>query len=72
MKFDMSIEDNYSSFNDSENGLIVFVDSFDNKEFDVRIGSMLESTNAGKIKADNSDDLNEKLSKLYQQYLGEI
>ena len=69
MKFDMSIEDNYSSFNDSENDLVIFVDSFDNKEFDVRIGSMLESTKAGKINADNSDDLNLKLSNLYQQYL---
>ena len=37
MKFDMSIEDNFASFIDKKTGKAVFVDSFDNKVFEVRI-----------------------------------
>jgi hypothetical protein len=67
----MSIEDNYASFIDKESGKAVFVDSFDNKEFDVRIGSVTESEAVGTIKADSSEELNRKLEDLYRKFQGE-
>ena len=42
MKFDMSITDNYASFIDRDSGVAVFVDSFYNQEFEVRIGTINE------------------------------
>ena len=38
-KFDMHIDQNYASFYNPESGYAVFVDSFDNEEFDVRVGT---------------------------------
>ncbi|MGQ9425221.1 hypothetical protein ACXYTJ_06215 [Gilvimarinus sp. F26214L] len=68
MKFDMSITDNYASFVDKETGVAVFVDSFDNKEFDVRIGSIDASEPAGTIRASSSEELNRKLTEIFQQF----
>lgn len=70
MKFNMSIEDNYASFIDDESGVAVFVDSFDNTEFDVRIGSVSESQKAGTISAASSDELNQKLADIFKEYQG--
>lgn len=67
----MSIEDNYASFIDDNTGNAVFVDSFDNEEFDVRIGSVSESENVGTIIANSTDDLNSKLEELYRKFQGE-
>jgi hypothetical protein len=68
MKFDMSITDNYASFVDKETGLAVFVDSFDNKEFDVRIGSIESSEPAGTIHASSSEELNQKLAEVFKRF----
>lgn len=38
-KFDMQLNQNYASFYHPETGKAVFVDSFDNEEFDIRIGT---------------------------------
>ena len=70
MKFDMSIEDNYASFIDKETGRSVFVDSFDNEEFEVRIGTVTESKPAGIILAKSTKELNDKLGKLYLKFQG--
>jgi len=66
MKFDMSISDNYASFIDESTGKAMFVDSFDNKEFEVRIGTIDSSELAGKIIASSSDDLNKKLKQMFE------
>ena len=71
MKFDMSIEDNYASFIDKDSGKALFVDSFDNKEFDVRVGTVTESEPLGVIIATSSEELNKKLEELYLSYQGE-
>lgn len=71
MNFDMSITDNYASFIDKGTGVAVFVDSFDNQEFEVRIGSIEESNLAGTIHAANSEELNKKLSQLFNEFQGE-
>ena len=70
MKFDMSVEDNYASFIDKETGKSVFVDSFDNEEFEVRIGTVTESEPAGTILATSTKELNEKLGSLYLKFQG--
>lgn len=64
----MSVEDNSASFTDDATGVEVFVDSFDNGEFDVRIGTVTESSEAGTITAKTSEELNEKLKTLYEKH----
>lgn len=71
MNFDMSITDNYASFIDKDSGVAVFVDSFDNQEFEVRIGTINESELAGSIFADTSEELNAKLAALFSAHTGE-
>lgn len=71
MKFNMSIEDNFASFIDDKSGVAVFVDSFDNEEFEVRIGTVTESQEAGSITATTTNELNEKLEALYRKHQGE-
>jgi hypothetical protein len=72
MKFDMSIEDNFASFTEPDSGIAVFVDSFDNHEFDVRIGSVSKSDPVGSITAKTTEELNRKLEELYLKYQGEV
>ena len=71
MNFDMSITDNYASFIDKDSGAAVFVDSFDNQEFEVRIGTINESELAGSIFAETSEELNIKLAALFSAHTGE-
>ena len=71
MKFDMSITDNYASFIDKDSGVAIFVDSFDNQEFEVRIGTINESESAGSIMATTTEELNNKLAALFSEYIGE-
>lgn len=65
INFEMTTKENFASFIDTESGVMVFVDSFDNQEFDVRVGSILESQPIGIIKAMDDQTLNKKLSELY-------
>jgi len=46
----------------------VFVDSFDNHEFDVRMGTISESKKIGSITANTSEELNRKLRQLCSKY----
>lgn len=62
--FDMSIKDNFASFKDPHTNTFVFVESFDNTEFAVRIGSMLSSDFIGTVHADSNKDLNSKLEDI--------
>lgn len=71
MKFDMSITDNYASFIDKDSGIAVFVDSFDNQEFEVRIGTINESELAGTIFAVTTKELNTKIAALFSAHTGE-
>ncbi len=49
MQFNMPIEDDFASFMDEGTGQAVFVDSFDNKVFEVRIGTVSDSRPVGSI-----------------------
>ena len=70
MKFDMSIDDNFASFKDDDD-VMVFVDSFDNKSFDVRIGTIDSSEPVGTIIASSESELNKEIEKLYLRYKGQ-
>lgn len=65
MNFDMSVTDNYASFIDKDSGVAVFVDSFDNQEFAVRMGTTKESEFVGSVFAETNDELNTKLAALF-------
>jgi len=69
MNFDMKLEDDFASFTDDD-GIMVFVDSFDNKSFDVRIGTAEDSNPAGTISASSDSELNDGLLKLYNEFKG--
>ncbi len=62
--FDMSIEDNYASFRCDNPNLIVFVDSFGDGKFSVRVGNTLSSKHIGEITATSDEELNQKLKEL--------
>lgn len=72
MNFNMSIEDNFASFIDENSGVAVFVDSFDNNEFEVRIGTIEDSESVGVIHATTSDELNRKLADLFKMHQGGV
>lgn len=61
----MSIYDNFVSFLDGESESYIFVDSFDNKIFNVRLGNISESELIGSIFAKSDYELNLKLEELY-------
>ncbi len=71
MKLDLSIADNFSSCIDEESGIAIFVDSFDNHEFEVRIGTLDESTSVGTIVANSDEELRNKVLALYNKFQGE-
>ncbi len=65
--FQMKTEENFAAFTDPDSGVMVFIDSFDNQNFDVRIGSLLESTAVGSVVADDSEVLNRELTNIYEK-----
>ncbi|PRD13515.1 hypothetical protein [Pantoea coffeiphila] len=68
-KFDMHIDQNYASFYHKESGKAVFVDSFDNEEFDVRVGTLRKSEHIATVHASNDDELNQKLNEATSRFL---
>lgn len=69
INFNMSIEENFADF--TFKNLFVIVDSFDNKEFNVRAGSVFDSKEVGVINATNSEDLNNKLQMIILKFVKE-
>ena len=68
MDINISIKDNFSSYIDEKTGLSIFVDSFDNHEFEVRIGTTDESISMGTVKADSDAELNKNITELVKKY----
>lgn len=68
MKFEMSITDNFASFFDERKERYIFIDSFDNKPFEVRVGDLDNPKSVGSVLASNNDELNVKLLALYNKY----
>lgn len=67
--FDMSIDQNYASFKCDESDLEVFIDSFDNKSFSVRLGTIHSTQSIGDVETSSSEELNFKLSELVNSIL---
>lgn len=65
INFKMTTQENFASFADTELGIMVFVDSFDNVNFDVRLGCLTESHFVATIEATDDETLNSKLNELY-------
>ncbi|MEI8620724.1 MAG: hypothetical protein ACI6PR_14365 [Pseudoalteromonas sp.] len=72
MKFDMSVSDNYASYFDGQNGSHIFIDSFDNTKFEMRIGSLDNSKSVGSVIASNDGELNIRLLGLYIKYINTL
>lgn len=70
MKFDMSLNENFAAFHGKEKHKHIFVDSFDNMSFEVRIGTLKASVSAGTISASSDEELNTKLKDLYEKHIG--
>ena len=69
MRFNMSVNDNFASFFDEGSEIYIFVDSFDNENFDVRLGNISESELIGSISAKSDSELNSKLEELYRSFM---
>jgi len=67
INFQMTTSDNFASFCDDATGAMVFVDSFDNEEFNIRMGDLLTSITLGTIKAKNDNALNIQLTEIYNK-----
>jgi hypothetical protein len=65
----MSLGENFASFRDDTTGKFVFVDSFDNREFSVRLGTASRSEFIGAVTAESSEDLNRSLKSLVEKAL---
>jgi hypothetical protein len=65
-RFDMKTTQNFACFIDEASGISVFVDSFDNQEFEVRLGDVLISRVIGKFTAATDSALNSTLRKLVE------
>ena len=72
MKFDMSITDNFASFFDEQKERYIFIDSFDNKTFEVRVGDLDNSKSVGSVLASNDGELNIRLLGLYIKYINTL
>jgi len=63
----MSTDQNFASFRDQDSGDYVFVDSFDNVEFNVSYGSLMNHETIGVVRADSDAVLNDKLRELVRK-----
>lgn len=61
-KFDMDISHNFASFKLADK--TIFIESFDNINFEVRAGNSEASKHLANIIAKDSNELNAKLTKL--------
>lgn len=65
MNFDMRMNQNHSSFFDHETKEFLFVDTFDNFNYEVFMGTLSKSKLIGKFTATTEKDLNDNINKLY-------
>lgn len=60
----MTTKENFAHFSDKETGKSVFVDSFDNRDFEVRFGTAAKSKFLGTVTANTDQELTQKLNDL--------
>lgn len=69
IKFDMKVEQNHASFYDEETGDFVAVDSFNNRRFNVRVGTVSKTRCVGSFNAVTDGQLNRALWLLTRPFL---
>lgn len=68
MIFDMKTIHNSASFYDPSSKLFVTVDSFDNKNFEVRAGSIQQTESQGTVTATTDEELNKKIIEIVEKF----
>lgn len=68
MIFDMKKEQHFASFYDEGNKIFIAIDSFDNKEFNLRIGTLSKTEFKCSFFAENDKILNQKIEKEFIKY----
>lgn len=68
MIFDMKKEQHFASFYDENNKIFIVIDSFDNKEFNLRIGTLSETEFKCSFLVDNDKALNQRIEKEFLKY----
>lgn len=68
MIFDMKKEQHFASFYDEGNKIFVVIDSFDNEEFNLRIGTLSETEFKCSFLAQNNEELNKEIEKEFLKY----
>lgn len=71
IKLDMKVEQNHASFYDEKTKDFIVVESFDNRNFEVRFGKLDATELLGTITAWHDDELNCKLFRLVSPRLSE-
>ena len=64
ISFNVDLTENFTSFKAMDNSF-VFIESFDNETFTVRVGNAKESKYISTIHASTSKELNNKLNNLF-------
>lgn len=68
IKFDMRLEQNFAVFYDRLSGRFVAVESFDNRHFEVQVGTLALSEPAGILVAHTDEELNEGLARILKTW----
>lgn len=68
MIFDMKIEQHFASFLDEKDKIFIVIDSFDNKEFNLRIGTLSKTDFKCSFLAENDNQLNSIIEQEFYKY----
>ncbi|MEN3753716.1 hypothetical protein ABC733_17010 [Mangrovibacter sp. SLW1] len=68
-KFNMTLQQNFASFFNEDKSQCVLVDSYDNQEFDVRMGTIEHSEHIGTVHAASDEELNKKLERMMAEHV---
>lgn len=69
LNFNMQLKQNYAFFFDESNDKCVIVDTFDNQEFDVRVGTLTDTRHVATVHAESDEELNQKIQQETAAYL---
>lgn len=66
---DLSVEDNYASILDADSKVFFFIESFDNRNFEIRAGSSAESKFICEVTAEDNAELNARVQRIINSHL---
>jgi hypothetical protein len=65
--FDMAVDQNFAIFRNTDDSTVVIVESFNNVDFEARIGTVANSTHVATFTASSDSELNGKLCELFNK-----